>query len=195
MSTPVFYVVSAALLGIYFLAQPRMDVPCEDNIGHALQRPWLHVNWSHLLANLVAFWALIEIERRMGSGAFALLLAFLFLTVVLMDLVMPSSIDKCSIGFSGVVLGLVIWDAFDRGALAFDWAAILAILWIWIGPVLQNPRISLWGHLYGILAGLIAAFITSRFLRYEPKVAAVRGAEGSTVAATDGSRSFFGLRI
>lgn len=153
----VFYVVALVLLLIFVGVQPRLrEVPCEDTLFGAAQRPLLHGNWNHLLVNIAALGALAALETRNGSGSFALLLLFLFAAVVLFDWLLPASLDGCSIGFSGVVLGVLVWDGFERGRYSFSTATLLSLLWILVVPVMTNSRISFWGHLYGIIAGLLA---------------------------------------
>lgn len=160
-ATPVFYVVALVLIVVYFFVQPQLDgVPCGDSLGHAVQRPLLHGNTQHLMANLFAFGTLAALETRNGSTSFGLLVLFLFTVVVLLDLIMPASIDSCSIGFSGVVLGLLVWDGFEKGMYSFNTATLLSLAWVLLAPVMSNSRISFWGHLYGIIAGLFAVALS-----------------------------------
>ena len=58
------------------------------------------------------------------------------------------------------VLGLLVWDLFDKGQLQWDLAAMALLALIWIQPLLQGQaQVSMAGHFYGIVAGLIAAFL------------------------------------
>lgn len=89
---------------------------------------------------------------------FLLLLGFLFVATTAFDVLSPVE-TQCSIGFSGVVLGLLVWSGFNSGYYSFSTATLLSLLWILIVPVLGDSRISFSGHLYGVLAGLLATAV------------------------------------
>src|SRR4030042_6439693 len=134
-STPTGFVAGALALGLVMWMQPQVD--CAPTLSAALTRPALHANAAHLFANLFAFYMLsASIQPRLGTANYVLLIAFLWILTALMDMGFK---QRCSIGFSGVVLGLLVWDLFDKGQLQFDLAAAASLALIWLQPYLQGP--------------------------------------------------------
>ena len=156
MNASVFY-AGALVLGAIYYASPT--VPCQSNIQSALVRPALHANTMHLIGNLTAFFILTRsIQPRIGIFNYVLLIAFLWVTTAMMDVAFQQT---CSIGFSGVVLGLLVWDLFDRGQLKWDLAAAGVLAAIWLEPMAQGQNnVSMSGHFYGLVAGLLATGLT-----------------------------------
>lgn len=144
-------------MGLILYAKPQVN--CDRKLLPAMTRPFQHGDLGHLAANLFAFYMLSNsIQPRIGAAKYLMLIAFLWITTVLMDLAFN---QHCSVGFSGIVLGLLVWDLFDRGSLKFDLAAFAALAAVWLQPLLAGQQnVSMSGHLYGILAGLIAVTLT-----------------------------------
>ena len=152
---PVFVAAAIAFSAILVL-QPSL--PCDKTFVDAIQRPAFHGSWGHLAVNLFAFYALTQsIQPRIGTVKYIMLIGFLWLVTSIMDLFFAKN---CSIGFSGVVLGLLVWDLFDKGQLKWDLAAMASLALIWIQPLVQGQQqVSMAGHFYGIVAGLMAVFL------------------------------------
>jgi membrane associated rhomboid family serine protease len=167
MAVSSVFVAGAMALGLVLLAQPQIS--CAATLPAALTRPAAHANVGHLAANLFAFYVLSQsIQPRIGTLNYVLLIAFLWLTTSLMDIAFK---QRCSIGFSGVVLGLLVWDLFDRGQLKFDLAALAALAFVWLQPMLAGQsNVSMSGHLYGLLAGLVAVVATRALKSTGPPV-------------------------
>ena len=172
------FVAGALALGAVMLLRPQPN--CARTVPAALARPAVHVDLGHLVGNLFAFYLLSQsIQPRIGTLNYIMLIAFLWLTTALMDLVFQ---QRCAVGFSAVVLGLLVWDMFDRGELKFDLTALAVLAVTWLQPLATGQHnVSMSGHLMGIVAGLIAV-VATRALRKraapEPTVVVVRTPQG-----------------
>lgn len=143
--------------GLLFQGLLRMD--CEDrSLWRQLVHSLLHLNLSHLLINIWSFYKLSYLEQICGPYGYLLLLIALWLLSsciywMVNYFLFGSSI--CSVGFSAVIMGLLGWSRMleTNGKLSPDelgrWMLILVI------PILQNPRISLLGHISGLIAGIL----------------------------------------
>jgi rhomboid domain-containing protein 1 len=122
-------------------------------------RALYHASWTHLLANGLSFLGLSFLENYMGSGKY--FLAILFIWIVssfilwFIQKIFPSR-KRLTVGFSGVIFGLVVvyivTMAKSVGLSLFGLA--LSII-----PQLFIPGISFEGHLSGIIAGIIYVLI------------------------------------
>jgi len=134
------------------------DALCEHSFGKSITRNFYHVNLAHLGINLMAFNVLSRIEDIVGSGPYILLLFMLLLISSVLDfianLMFPTL--KCSIGFSGILFGLLSWEM--MALHDFDPSALLLLVVNVIAPTLRDPKASLIGHSIGAIAGVIVAF-------------------------------------
>ena len=153
------YTMIAIMSIVFFLYQSKtlVDIPCGNDFFSILKSQFVHVNFVHIASNLFSLWYMANLERSMGLGK--------FLGLVLVIAVLSSAIDtlighiggnrQCSIGFSGVLFGLVAWSVLTTGG--FKWYNIAMVA----GLLLTNmgPHISVRGHVIGAATGLVLAFI------------------------------------
>lgn len=155
---PIFGTISAALIVItlLFLFGTLKTVPCGDGVMKAFNRSFVHLDFIHLFTNIFVFFVLSRIEVKFGSGFFMLLILQLLVITTVMELILKKFWNvPCSIGFSGVLFGLAVWElVYDRNV---NMALILGILAMVVTPTIQNPKASLVGHGLGALAGLMVA--------------------------------------
>lgn len=140
--------------------------------GRLLSAAFLHADASHLYYNLSSLlWKGVRLEARLGSAAFAGLVAELLLLshaavalgAAALAAYAPAAYaylyyDTCMVGFSAVLFGLkVVLNAGDD-----SWSEVAGIrlpakylCWaeLFVASAL-NPRASFFGHLCGIAAGL-----------------------------------------
>jgi hypothetical protein len=151
-------IVIAALYGFGVLK----DVPCGEGVLKGLNRTFIHANWKHVAANLFAFLVLSRIEERYGSKFFGILIVQILVIATMIELVAFQFFDvPCSVGFSGVIFGLIAWELMnDRDV---NITLFLGLAGMVVAPSLQNSKASLTGHAIGAVAGLLVA------IYYKPK--------------------------
>jgi rhomboid domain-containing protein 1 len=122
-------------------------------------RALYHASWTHLLANGISFLGLSFLESYMGSGKYFLTILFIWIvsTIILwiIQKLFPSR-KRLTVGFSGVIFGLVVVYIV---AMAEKVGLSLFGLALSIIPQLFIPGISFEGHLSGIIAGIIYVVI------------------------------------
>lgn len=143
-------------------------IDCDDtSYLRQLYHSLTHGNLLHLAINLYTFYQLSILETQLGSkNYFILLIAILFLSsgiYLLMNKLLYGNKIVCSVGFSGVLFGLIVWSRFIMNG-SFNTTDMKMLLVLLILPTLRNPQISFMGHLSGLLAGLILWPILSNFL-------------------------------
>jgi membrane associated rhomboid family serine protease len=122
----------------------------------------MHMEWPHLLSNLFGLFVLSRVEKDVGSAWFLVLLATIAAVAVAIEKLVKSQTKikvPCSIGFSGVLIGLAAWEGLVRQK--WETSALLATAGMVIGPSLSNPRASLTGHAFGAIAGIVVAAATT----------------------------------
>lgn len=107
-----------------------------------------HTNLVHLLTNLGSLWVIgSRLEDAVGSQKFLEGVFFLWISETIMDSLVPEAIDGCGVGFSGIILGLSVWEltlfGMDNSKVSLILAALITVQGIH------------YGHLYGVLSGLI----------------------------------------
>jgi membrane associated rhomboid family serine protease len=124
-----------------------------DGLWGILWAPFLHGGWPHLISNTVPFlvFGFLAIWVLCGLGVW---------------LVGPSGTS--TIGASGVIFGWLVFllarGFFARSARQIGLAVVLVAVWgsVLFGVLPGQPGISWQAHLFGALAGLLAASIVVR---------------------------------
>jgi membrane associated rhomboid family serine protease len=136
-----------------------------DGLAGILLTPFLHVDLRHLIANSGILFVLLAV-----SLSFSRKLTFRAIWIIILvggGLVWLSGKESTiHIGASGVIFGLIGF-LMCLGLFRRDWKALVISLVIFLlyGGVLQSlfiyvPGISWTGHLFGFLAGVLAAWWT-----------------------------------
>jgi membrane associated rhomboid family serine protease len=161
----VFWIVSIVLVAIWiaYATKKLTKIPCQNTLLAGVQRNFIHIELPHLAANLFTFWVLSRIEDRMGSAVYAGLIAALLVIFTLSEYAIGRAAigknPKCSIGFSGILFGLVAWELLTART-KLDWQLVLALAAMIITPSLASRKVSFTGHLLGAVCGLVLGAVT-----------------------------------
>ena len=150
-NAPLTWFVAAFLVAMFMWS----DVSCIDRYPEAIKRRLQHANLVHLLTNLSSLFVTGgKLEVYVGTSTLGLAMVFLLATEALIDNWVDPTIDGCGVGFSGVLLGLSVWElqlfGFERSKLTVILAAIL-------GSQIR------YGHLYGVVSGILWSILYAAY--------------------------------
>ena len=174
-----FSSLQTALLGIailFFIYFLNFFVPMDlraygirprevDGLWGIICSPFLHGNYSHLLANSGALFALLMVAFTFSRKL--TLIAIVIITLLGGGLVWVfGTVNTIHIGASGLIFGLIGFLMFI-GIFRREWATLflsLAVCFLYGGALISLlivvPGISWSGHFFGFLAGVLAAWWT-----------------------------------
>jgi membrane associated rhomboid family serine protease len=138
-----------------------------------LWAPLLHGDWSHLAGNTVPFLVFGFLAMAGGVRQFVLVTATIWLLGGL-GVWLTGDDGSYHIGASGIIFGwlafLLTRGFFARSARQIALAVVLFLIWggVLFGVLPGQPGISWQGHLFGALAGVLAAWIVARADRPDP---------------------------
>ena len=144
-----------------------------DGLDGVLFAPLLHGTWAHLLGNTVPFLVLGFLAMAGGIRQFVVVTATIWILGGLGvwltgDIGAPAGYEPVHIGASGVIFGWLVFlltrGFFARSGLQILMAVGLFLVWggILFGVLPGQPGISWQAHLFGALAGLLAARLVAR---------------------------------
>jgi membrane associated rhomboid family serine protease len=170
-------IVLAFTLVLYLVELADVILPAHlDNLGiHSRElsglpgviwAPLLHSGWSHLFSNTVPVLIFAFLAMAGGIGRWVAVTAAIWIIGGLgVWLTGPSG--AVTIGASGLAFGwlayLLVRGLFNRSAGQIVVALVLLFVWggmLW-GLLPGNPGISWQGHLFGALAGVLAAWVSA----------------------------------
>jgi membrane associated rhomboid family serine protease len=154
-------------------------VPREvSGLDGVLWAPLLHGGWAHLAANTVPFLLFGFLAMAGGLGQFVVVTATIWLLGGLGTWLTGD--DGVHLGASGLVFGwlafLLARGFFARSIRQIALAVVLFAFWggvLFAGVLPGQPGISWQGHLFGALAGLLAAWLVTRADRVRPPAVGV----------------------
>jgi len=157
----VDYVYSAHLDRFGIVAHER------DGLVGILFAPFLHAGFAHLLANSLPLLILGFVAAMRGVGRF--IGATLIVMVVSgLGVWFLSPPDTLTLGASGLVFGyfgyVVARGLFDRRIVDIVLGVAVVVLYysiLW-GALPSQPGISWQGHLFGLIGGVLAAWLLRR---------------------------------
>lgn len=136
-----------------------------DGLTGVLTAPLLHVDWGHLAGNTLPFLVFGFLAMAGGFVQWFMVTALIWVASGLgVWLISPGPV----LGVSGVIFGwfafLLARGFFARSVRQILLAVVLFGVWggiLW-GVLPSNPMISWQAHLFGALAGLLAASIVAK---------------------------------
>ncbi|OJY44182.1 rhomboid family intramembrane serine protease [Pseudonocardia sp. 73-21] len=138
-----------------------------DGLWGILWAPLLHGSWGHLLANTVPFLLFGFLAMAGGIRQWVAVTATIWVVSGLgVWLVGPD--NAYTVGASGVIFGWLVFllarGFFARSARQIGLAIVLFAIWgsVLFGVIPGQPGISWQAHLFGALAGLLAASLVAR---------------------------------
>lgn len=142
-----------------------------DGLPGILFAPFLHAGFGHLMANSVPLLILGFVAAIRGIGRF-LAASLVVILVSGLGVWFTSPPDTLTIGASGLVFGyfgyVVARGLFDRRTLDIVLGVVVAVLYysiLW-GALPTQPGVSWQGHLFGLIGGVIAAWLLRRRRAY-----------------------------
>ncbi len=136
-------------------------------LAEIVSAPFLHVGFGHLISNTVPFLVFGFLAMAGGIRQWIVVTATIWVLCGLgVWLVGPSGTS--TIGASGVIFGWLVFllarGFFARSARQIGLAIVLFAVWgsVLFGVLPGQPGISWQAHLFGALAGLLAASIVAR---------------------------------
>ena len=138
-----------------------------DGLDGILWAPLLHAGWPHLLANTVPFLVFGFLAMAGGFRQFVVVTAMIWLLGGLgVWLIGPA--NTSTIGASGLIFGWLVFllarGFFARSGRQILLAVALFVIWggILFGILPGQAGISWQAHLFGAVAGLLAARLVAR---------------------------------
>lgn len=164
-NTPVSVLISLSLIIVFLLFNTKVinALPCGKSIYEVFMSNFVHIDTTHLVSNLYALYAISRVEQEMGLKPFIWLLIFLLVFNTVGEFIVKYIWKDlpCSIGFSGILFGLMTWELVSKKN--FDIELIIAVVIIVVGPSLKSTKVSLSGHIIGAVSGIIGALIWKVF--------------------------------
>jgi rhomboid domain-containing protein 1 len=144
-----------AHIGLSGGALPQIWNPEAQHFSIWLMRAFAHGGLLHLISNLWGLWKVGSLTEDFSIPGLLSLIIFLWIASTIMLYiwnVLFLNNQKIVIGFSGVLFGLLVVFYYlqNRDIGETLWTLAPSII-----PHLFMPQISFWGHLFGILSGLL----------------------------------------
>jgi len=144
-----------------------------DGLEGILWAPLLHGGWAHLIANTLPFVIFGFLVLANGVGRFVFVTAVIWVLAGL-GVWFTAPDGSVTVGMSGVIFGwltyLLVRGFFARSGGQIVLALVVFFLWggILLGVLPGQEGVSWQGHLFGALAGVLAAWLVARRSRPAP---------------------------
>lgn len=164
-NTPICSLLAVFIITIFslYITNALKTIPCQKDMISIFMTNFIHTNFSHLIANLIALYALSRIEYEIGIKKFSILLIILLLVNTLFECILHKIVETpCSIGISGVLYGMATFEIISTNTIDYSMLTAL-ILNIFISYNIDKKS-SLYGHLIGVISGIIGSVIFKKYL-------------------------------
>lgn len=146
-----------------------------DGLDGILWAPLLHGGWGHLISNTLPFLVFGFLAMAGGIRQWLVITAIIWLLGGVGVWLTGGDAGYSHIGASGVIFGwlafLLARGVFARSGRQIALAAVLLFFWgglLW-GVLPGAPDVSWQAHLFGALAGVLAARVVARPARRDPR--------------------------
>lgn len=156
--TILLIIINVLVYLSYMVGSSDINKMCNKGVIDIFKQSFTHIDITHLLTNMYTLYTFKTLEQTYGSANFSKLVLYIVALNTILNIVVTKLVDtKCSIGFSGILFGLIIWQYFKTKEISQ--LNIMTAIALIVQPSLQNPKASLMGHFIGGLTGFLLAFI------------------------------------
>jgi membrane associated rhomboid family serine protease len=115
------------------------------------------------MSNLYAIYAISRVERKLGTKKFIYLTIFILIINTILETIAKSLKPSlpCSIGFSGVLFGIMTYELVSEKDLDIYILSSIAIMLA--APSMKNNNVSLISHAIGAFTGIIGGLLYINF--------------------------------
>lgn len=162
---PISSFLSIILIIIFLLYTTSIikSVSCSNDVLTIFYNNFVHTDFSHIVANLVSLYALSRVETKLSSKKFILLIIYLLIFNTVLETFANRLFNMpCTIGFSGVLFGILAFDSFAFNTI--DTYLVLSIVLQVLLPSFTVKNVSFLGHAIGAFSGILAAVILKYLL-------------------------------
>lgn len=128
------------------------EIPCDGLISN-IKGDFIHINFKHILLNLIGLYILSNIEKHIGSEKFLKLVVFIIATTSIIESQFYR--NYCSIGFSGILYGLLAYQMLILQKIEIDIIIVLLLLYF----TQKDNVTSNSFHFIGFLSGVAGYYI------------------------------------
>ena len=148
--------ISIVLIIIFLLYHLKLiSIPTDHTILNVMYSNVFHLNFYHLVSNLIILYSLIQIEEQLGVKSFLSLLTFLIIVNTFTEYIYRFFNNQISIGFSGILYGLIAWEIYTNKNVTLE--LVFAII-LRIGTTYKSGE-SIVAHIIGALSGIGTAIL------------------------------------
>lgn len=160
-----FLTVSIIIVFSLYLTSAIKSIPCNNDVMSSFLSNFVHVDPYHLMANIFALYALSKVEREIGSKKFTGLVIFLLIFNTIAEVAVNKVFRDlpCSIGFSGVLFGIMTWEIVTKKDI--DMVLISSIVSMVLLPSMKNKKVSFIGHTVGAISGVIGGVLYKNIIK------------------------------
>jgi|UniRef100_A0A6C0J185 membrane associated rhomboid family serine protease len=165
----MFLAISIIVIFLLYVTTIIKSIPCGKDLKSVFVNNFIHIDFYHLISNLIALYSLARIEESIGIKRFIILVLFILIftsvTETIIHKIFPSI--PCSIGFSAVLFGLTSWEYVTNKKL--DLGLLGSIALVTIIPSFKSSNVSLAGHAIGSISGVIAGLLWNNISPFKNK--------------------------
>ena len=158
----LFITILIIIFSLYFTNIIK-NFTCNKNLVSTFYSNFVHIDHNHLISNIVTFYSLSTIESKMGSkNFFYLIVSCLFFNTILETYLHHINKNlKCSIGISGLLISIIVFDSFIYKEIN-SYLIISLFMLVFYTPI-KYECISIYGHFIGFISGLICVILFKFF--------------------------------
>lgn len=167
---PISSFIATILIIIFLLSFSTLlkIEPCNKDFLSSIVSNFLHTDIIHLIFNLYGLYVLSRIESEVGSTHFGIVVLFIVLINTFIEILLHKIINlPCSIGFSGILYGILAYELISGNKKVSYHIAMIVIYDIVASRF--NKKISLISHFIGIISGILVGLLIKHKEMYIPK--------------------------
>lgn len=159
----IFFSILIIIIFLLYTTTIIKTIPCGNSLLENFYSNFIHTDPYHIMSNLYAIYAISRVERKLGTKKFIYLTIFILIINTILETIAKSLKPSlpCSIGFSGVLFGIMTYELVSEKDLDIYILSSIAIMLA--APSMKNNNVSLISHAIGAFTGIIGGLLYINF--------------------------------